>query len=273
MIDSAPAENPGRLQMTVSRRSEENQEKNKSMNIALWYGLLMVTLAAPISGQSPATTPSPVTANHQARAPFAAEIATFEAADKQSPPPPGGIVFVGSSSIRFWTTLAQDFPELPVINRGFGGSQIVDSVRYADRIVLPYKPKMIVLYAGTNDVDAGKLPEQVLKDFQTFADKVHRKLPEMRLVYLAINPSVARWSQEAKALEVNHLIEHFIMHTASKARKLSFLNAHQQLLDAQGKPRPAILRADGLHLNAKGYQEWTAILKPQLMALWKSDTK
>ncbi len=242
------------------------------MKIFALCSLFVITLAAPILSQAVSSPPLQVAGNRQADAPFASEIAAFEAADKKSPPPPGGVVFVGSSSIRFWTTLSQDFPDLPVINRGFGGSQLADSIRYADRIVLPYKPKMIVLYAGTNDLNAGKSPEQVLKDFQTFADKVHRALPRTRLVYLAINPSVARWSQEAKTLETNLLIKRFI-ESVARSQKLSYLDAHQRLLDAQGKPRPGILRADGLHLNAKGYQEWTKILKPQLMALWKSDSK
>lgn len=162
---------------------------------------------------------------------------------------------------------------MPVLNRGFGGSQIADSVRYIGRIVFPYKPKMIVFYAGTNDLNAGKHPAQVFKDFQTFVGKVHRQLPDTRIAYISINPSVARWNQEDKALETNHLIQAFIQDSASKSQKLSFLDSHTRLLSAEGKPQPDILRADGLHLNAKGYKEWTAILKPQIMALWKTDTK
>ena len=236
-------------------------------------GLLATMLAPLVSGQGRVDPAAPVPASRPVEAPFAAEIAAFEAADKKTPPPSGGIVFVGSSSIRFWTTLAQDFPGLPVINRGFGGSEIADSIRYADLIVFPYRPKMIVLYAGGNDVNAGKSPAQVLKDFQAFAEKVHAALPDTRLVYVSINPSVARWKQEDKVVEANHLIQRFIEGAASSPQKMSFLDSHSRLLSAEGKPRPDILRADGLHLNAKGYQEWTALLKPQLVALWKADTK
>ena len=149
----------------------EKTSEGKKMKVFGLCGLLAIMLAPLVSGQERVNQTAPVTAARQAEAPFAAEIAAFEAADKKNPPPSRGIVFVGSSSIRFWTTLALDFPGLPVINRGFGGSEIADSVRYADRIVLPYKPKMIVFYAGTNDINAGKSPTQVLKRFSGFCGK------------------------------------------------------------------------------------------------------
>src|SRR5689334_9747608 len=109
--------------------------------------------------------------------PFAAEINAFADADHDNPPPTNAIVFVGSSSIRLWKTLAQDFPNHQVINRGFGGSQIIDSVNYADRIVFPYKPRQIVMYAGGNDINAKKTPEQVFADYRAFVAKVHAELP------------------------------------------------------------------------------------------------
>ena len=242
------------------------------MRFPLWFVLIVFALTAPAFGQDRPRAVETAPAPRAAGAPFASEIAAFEAADRKNPPQSGGIVFVGSSSIRFWTTLTQDFPGLPVLNRGFGGSQIADSIRYADRIVLPYKPKMVVFYAGGNDIDAGKSPAQVLKDFQTFADTIHASLPQTRLVYISINPSVARWKEEGKVVEANRLIQHFVQ-GAAKSERLSFFDSHSRLLDAGGKPRPAILRADGLHLNAKGYAEWTAILKPQIVALWKAETR
>jgi len=238
-------------------------------------GLIVSTLASSVagSGQERGNPPTPASTQRQAGEPFAAEIAAFEVSDRQRPRAPGGVLFIGSSSIRLWMTLADDFPELPVLNRGFGGSQIADSVLYVDRIVVPYQPKMIVMYAGTNDLAAGKSPAQVGTDFQTFVQTVHAKLPDTRIVYISINPSVARWNQEARALETNRLIRGFIQHSRSRSQKLTFLDSHQRLLSADGKPRPEILRADGLHLNAEGYKEWTAILKPQILALWKADTK
>lgn len=240
------------------------------MKFSALYCLITLIAVMPGSGQAQVSpTPQPST-ERKAGAPFAAEIAAFEASDKKNMPPPGGILFVGSSSIRLWSTLAQDFPGLPVINRGFGGSQIADSVRYADRIVIPYKPKMIVFYAGTNDLNAGKPPAQVLEDYQSFVDKVHATLSDTRIVYLAINPSVARWKQEDKTLETIRLIRQYVREADQKAYKLSFIDAHERLLGADGKPQPDILRADGLHLNAKGYKAWLAIVKPEILELWKA---
>lgn len=236
--------------------------------------LIVLATSLPVTGQGQGDPPPAAAVQPQAdKAPFAAEIAAFEAEDRKQPPPPGGVLFVGSSSIRLWKTLAQDFPELPIINRGFGGSEIADSIRYADRIVLPYHPKLIVLYAGTNDLNAGKAPASVLKDFQTFVALVHRALPDTRIAFISINPSVARWGQESKALETNRLVERYIRRSASPSRKLSYLDSHDRLLSAEGTPRPEILRADGLHLNAQGYKEWTAILRPQVLALWSADAK
>src|SRR5438093_1816424 len=120
---------------------------------------------------------------------FDAEIAAFEARDRTNPPPKNAILFIGSSSIRMWKTLAQDFPEHKVINRGFGGSEISDSVHFADRIVVPYRPTMIVMYAGGNDINAGKNPERVAADFKAFVEKVRTKLPETRIAYISIAPN------------------------------------------------------------------------------------
>ena len=167
-------------------------------------------------------------------------------------PPTGAVLFIGSSSIRLWSTLAQDFPEIPVINRGFGGSLIQDSTLYADRIAIPYKPKMIVLCAGTNDLAYGnKTPQQVFQDYQAFVAKIHAALPDTRIVYLAINPTVARWKQESRNLETNYLIEKFSVETNSPTEKLSFIDPHAQLLTADDQPQPELLRADGLHFNPK----------------------
>jgi len=240
------------------------------LSVVLWC--LAVTVGVGTLRADPALPPEPAPAQEQAKQepkkpPFEAEILAFEAADKKSPPPQGAVLFVGSSSIRLWKTLAKDFPELTVINRGFGGSQIADSVRYAERIVIPYQPKMIVFYAGGNDINAKKTPAQVLKDFQAFVEKVHAALPATRIAYISINPSVKRWSQEAQILEANNLIEKFVKENDGKTAKLSYLDSHAKLLNPEGKPRPEILRADGLHLNDEGYKLWTAMLRPQILAL------
>ncbi|BCM93888.1 hypothetical protein IAD21_05783 [Abditibacteriota bacterium] len=239
----------------------------KRINLAL-YGLAATTAIAGLlvgSATLPSSWAKPSALAKQP--PFAADIASFEAADKKSPPPRGAVLFIGSSSIRYWTTVAQDFPEIPVINRGFGGSQIEDSVRYADRIVIPYKPKLIVFYAGGNDINAGKIPQQVLKDFRAFSNKVHKALPRTSIAFISINPSRARWNQEAKILKTNSLIEKYINDTNSKKRRLTYLDSHARLLGADGQPQDNLLRSDGLHLNTEGYKFWVSILRPQILTL------
>lgn len=198
----------------------------------------------------------------------APEMNAFLKADQKRMPPSGAVLFMGSSSIRMWDTLAQDFPEIPVINRGFGGSQIFESTFYADRIAFPYKPKIIVLCAGTNDLAYGnKKPLQVLQEFKDFVAKMHTALPDTRIVYISINPTVARWNQESDILETNHLIEKWIFENNSKTQKLNFINSHAVLLTADGRPPADLLRDDNLHFNAKGYKAWAAIVRPRVLAL------
>ena len=199
--------------------------------------------------------------------PFESEINAYIDADAKQMPPTGAVLFIGSSSVRMWTTVAQDFPEIPVINRGFGGSYIQDSTRYADRIAIPYQPKMIVLCAGTNDIAGNKSPQQVFQDYKDFVAKIHESLPDTRIIYLSVNPTVARWKFESEILETNHLIEDYAIKNNSKTNKLNFINAHPQLLTPDGQPQPALLRPDGLHFNTEGYQVWTSIVKPRILAL------
>ena len=187
-------------------------------------------------------------------------IARFEAADKKQMPQPNGILFIGSSSIRMWKTLEQDFPGLPVINRGFGGSQIADSNHFARRIVHPYKPRQIVFYAGDNDVAAGKSPEKVLTDFQQFVKTVRAKLPKARVSFIAIKPSLSRWKLSGKMAMANSLVRN----ACSKNKRLDYIDIWQPMLGENGKPRPDLFLRDGLHLNAKGYALWTSIVKPYL---------
>ena len=187
-------------------------------------------------------------------------IARFEAADKKQMPQPDGVLFIGSSSIRMWKTLEQDFPGLPVINRGFGGSQIADSNHFAGRIVHPYKPRQIVLYAGDNDVAGGKSPERVLSDFQQFLKTVRAKLPKVRVSFIAIKPSLSRWKLSGKMAMANSLVRD----ACGKDKRLDYIDIWQPMLDDNGKPRPDLFLGDGLHLNAKGYALWTSIVKPYL---------
>lgn len=192
--------------------------------------------------------------------PFEKEILAFETADRTNPPPTSAVLFIGSSSIRLWKTLAGDFPRHRVLNRGFGGSQIADSIRYAPRIVLPYRPRLIVLYAGGNDINGGKSPEQVFADYRTFVKTVHAALPETRIAYISIAPNPARWAQVERVRAANALIE---SHSKMDPR-LMFINVFPKMLGPDGMPRPDIFVADRLHMNAEGYKLWTGIVGPFL---------
>lgn len=188
------------------------------------------------------------------------EIAAFAAQDQSQAPPQHGVLFIGSSSIHAWTTLATDFPGVPVINRGFGGSAIADSTFYADRIVTPYHPRVIVMYAGDNDMAEGATPAEVIHDFQAFVARVRHDLPDVKIVYISIKPSLARENLWPQMREANQGIAHWM-----KGRPgMRFVDIGPGMVDAQGRPRPELLRADGLHMTPPGYAIWVAAIKPVL---------
>ena len=196
-----------------------------------------------------------------APAKWADAINKFTAADATNPPPKGAIVFVGSSSIVKWTSLEKDFPGLTVINRGFGGSELADSVFYADRIVIPYQPRIVVVYAGDNDLNAGKTAETVFADYQAFVAKVHAALPETRIVYIAVKPSPSRWKLHEKFERTNALIA---AACAKDPQRLRFVDVWHPMLDAKGEPRPELFMADMLHMKPAGYAIWTPLVAAQL---------
>jgi lysophospholipase L1-like esterase len=188
------------------------------------------------------------------------EIAKLTADDATNPPPQNGVVFVGSSSIRLWTSLAADFPGLTVINRGFGGSELADSVYYIDRIVLPYHPKTVVLFAGTNDIWSGKTPEKILADFQAFRAKLHAALPEARLIFLSLTYAPSRQRVHDAFRAANRLIAA----DCATDPRCTFVDVSTPLLDANGNPRPELYREDQLHMLPAGYAIWTKVLAPYL---------
>ena len=189
-----------------------------------------------------------------------ADIDQLTSDDAVHPPATGGIVFVGSSSIRFWTTLAADFPGLPVINRGFGGSELADSVFYEDRLVLAYHPRTVVLFAGTNDLWAGKTPEAVFADFQAFHAKLRAALPETKLIYLAITLSPSR----TRIHDAMHTANRLIAAECAKDPRCTFVDINPPMAGPNGLPAPELFRDDQLHLKPAGYAIWTKVLTPYL---------
>lgn len=188
------------------------------------------------------------------------DIQAFEASDRSNPPPANAVLFIGSSSIRMWSTLAQDFPGYRVINRGFGGSDLDDSTAFADRIVTPYHPVAIVMYAGDNDLQNGDTPEQVRDDFAAFVAKVRQDQPQVPIAFISIKPSIARLALLPNIRKANQLIRTWSM----TQKNVAFLDVAPAMLDAQGQPKPGLFREDGLHMNASGYALWLAQVGPWL---------
>ncbi len=178
------------------------------------------------------------------------EISDYERMDATNPPPKGGIEFIGSSTIGRWKTLAKDFAGQPVFNRGFGGSQIVDSTHFADRIVFPYAPRQVFLRAGGNDLWAGKSADEVFADFQGFVQAVHAGLPSAEIIFISLSPSPSRWKQHEAEKAVNTMVAGFI----KDKPYLKYIETYDIALDASGQVRPELFVADQLYFNADGYK-------------------
>jgi hypothetical protein len=188
------------------------------------------------------------------------EIAAFETTDRTNPPPRGAVLFIGSSTIRLWKTLARDFPSHPAVNRGFGGCEIVDCTHFADRILLPLAPKMVFLRAGGNDINNGKPPEQVFADYLDFVAVVQAKLPETEIAFISLSPSIARWKNADRERVVNALIA---AHAATRPR-LHYIETYDLPLGPDRQPRPEIFATDKLHFNTEGYRLLADRVRPFL---------
>lgn len=187
----------------------------------------------------------------------------FAAADKLHAPATGGVLFVGSSSIRLWNDLEAQFEPVAVIKRGFGGSRMLDCSRYVNELVLPYEPREIVVYAGDNDLAEGRTPQQVAQSFADFVARVRAALPETRIHYLSIKPSPLREALMEQAVETNRLIADFV----AQGENLDYIDIYSRMLDAGGKPRPELFLEDRLHLNPDGYAIWKRTIAEHLQPL------
>lgn len=188
------------------------------------------------------------------------EIRAFEKKDSIEMPARGGIVFTGSSSIRGWRTLKEDYPDRHVLNRGFGGSRIGDATFYFDRIIAKYEPKQVVLYSGDNDIASGKTPGMVLEKFKEFAEKMKEELPQAELVFISIKPSIARWEMYEDMKEANRKIKRY----AFWHRNVKFVDVSTAMLGEDGQPKPELYIGDGLHMTPAGYELWREIVEPYL---------
>ena len=197
---------------------------------------------------------------------FASEITNFEKQDSISMPEMGQILLVGSSTFRFWTTSKEDLTGYSTINRGFGGSQMSDVNYYFDRIVSKYKPKMILVYEGDNDLAAGESVESVFNDFKIFADKVKQQIPDSKVGYCSIRPSIARTNMRDKQIQVNQMINNY----CKQNKGFYFIDIYKDYFLPNGDLMPDVFIADKLHLNKQGYEIWTKATRKFLKKRFKS---
>lgn len=220
------------------------------------FALAACATAAAVE-QSPSTIPI-AAESLPADAPFRDEILRFAEQDRESPPPICPVLFVGSSSIRLWKTLAEDMAPLPVLNRAFGGSTTAQSNRYFDWIVTPYRPRAIVLYAGENDLDGGISPAAAAADFRRFMQLKRAKLGRTPVFYISAKPSKLRFNQSARQSELNAAIRKL----AGMSSDLTFIDVVSPMLNS-GRPRDLYVE-DGLHMNAAGYAIWSGLVRNAL---------
>ncbi len=234
-------------------------------------GLLIALLAvqplaaAPPSGES-AVAPAPVVATASGPTPrpdpqrFAGEIAAFS----NQPPEKGGIVFTGSSSIRLWTHLKEDFPGLPVVNRGFGGCVSNDLIVYFDTIVGRHDPKLIVTYCGSNDIEKKLSVSEAFDDYTAFLNLAHQRCPAARVILTSVKIAPRRALQIPQVNELNQRLSDW----SKDKRWLRFLDCTSYLADSRDQPIATFFRDDHLHLNDSGYARWKEILEPVVREEW-----
>jgi lysophospholipase L1-like esterase len=194
--------------------------------------------------------------NIQAQDParFAQQIDEILAGQKDAPASP--IIFTGSSSVRMWKSLAADFPGHPVLNRGFGGSQMSDLLYYLDRLVIADQPKQVFIYEGDNDISSRKTTKEILKDFKEGYKRLRKALPDADIVLISPKPSIARWELRAQYEELNAALAKW----AGKKKNLRFADVWTPMLNDRGEPMTDIFIQDNLHMNAKGYAIWREVI-------------
>ena len=217
--------------------------------------VMMLVLASVFAATVGIGAQAPVDPNR-----FEPNIQKFEAEDKANPPVKGGIVFIGASSFARWTNLAESFPDLKVVNRGFGGSELAEVVRYSSRVVVPHAPRIVVLYAGENDLNRGVTPDVIASDFDKFSKLIHTALPSTRIVVIGLKPSLLRWKLRDGMQQTNTLIRT----RCAADRQCTYVDPWPSMIGKDGTPKPELFVEDGLHMTPEGYKAWTQMLRPHL---------
>ncbi len=235
-----------------------------TMNIRLHCLLIIFTcfLAIPIFAETESSQLRPDSRR------FATEIANFDKQDAERPVAAGGIVFTGSSSVRFWK-VTEAFPDLPVLNRGFGGSVANDLIIYANQVVLRYKPRVLVVYTGGNDLHAKLTTGEAFDDYTKFLTMVHEKLPDTRVIVSSVKVAPIRAEEIEKVKKLNSLLEAWI----KEKPWIRWVEATNYLMGPDGQPMENFYRSDRLHLNDEGYAKWNAIIGPVIREEWAKTNK
>lgn len=201
-------------------------------------------------------------ANLQAQ-PFAAEISAFKKLDSARFPGTGKILFIGSSSFTKWTDVQDYFPAHAIINRGFGGSTLLDVIRYEKEVIFPYDPKQVVIYCGENDVagDTAVTGTAVLERFKQLFTDIRKRFPKVPVIFVSLKPSPSRWHMRARTMEANRLIKKYL----KKKKHTRFINVWDVMLNEKGEPREELFIKDRLHMNAEGYKIWQGLMEPYLL--------
>ena len=180
---------------------------------------------------------------------FAQRVAAYEAADTVTPPPAGAILLAGDSQFDRWKTFQEDLPGFTLVNRGIDSFQTADLIQYADRLIVRYKPRMVVLHVGGNDINRGKSPEQLLADTKTLVAKIRAGLPGVPIAWSSTTPGPARWAQAPQRKAANALVKKWI----ATEKGLTFIDLWDAMLTPDGQPREDIWVADRVHPNHEGY--------------------
>jgi lysophospholipase L1-like esterase len=242
----------------VARRSEASGGRQMIQLRSYAFVALLLSISGPAFCQ---TDPKPLSLTR-----FQDQIDAFATQDRTEPPPKDAILFVGSSIFREWNSLREQMSPLPVFNRAFGGSRTPEILYYMDTIVLPYTPRIIVYYCGSNDINAGELPADIAKRFGEFVLRVHRVLPKTRIFFVSINRAPEKQDKWDRVDETNRMIRK----ACSADPRLGFIDVNPALFNADGRPRFELYREDSLHFKPGAYAEFTAIIKPVLERAWRS---
>jgi lysophospholipase L1-like esterase len=183
---------------------------------------------------------------------FQDEINSYKQADKTNPPPDGCYLFIGSSSMRMWKSLEEDFKDYPVINRGFGGSHFSDAIYYFEDLILAYNPEKIVIYEGDNDIAGNKSPDIIMRDLKELLGMIRGNLNHPDIAIISAKPSPRRWDLKDKYEKLNAKFEKL----ASENEDLTYIDVYTDMLNENGVPEPELFLEDSLHMTEKGYLIW-----------------